>query len=69
MPNYRVAITVVLDPVEGGNADDASHIALEAVRKALCSDNTDLHDELPDISDDTLECWIRGAVPSENTEA
>ena len=70
MANYRVAITVVLDPVEGENADDASHIALEAVRKALCSDNRNLNDELPDIGHDpgTLECLIRGAVASENTE-
>ena len=46
MPNYRVAITVVLDPVEGGNADDASHIALEAVRD--CAANPTLQGIITD---------------------
>ena len=70
MPNYRVAITVVLDPVEGENADAASHIALELAQNALYSDNTQIPDELSKaIGDGTgeFDCMIHGAVASENT--
>lgn len=70
MPNYRVAITVVLDPIEGATADEASHKALELVQIALYSDNTQIPDELSQgIGDGTgeFDCMIRGAVPSENT--
>lgn len=69
MPNYRVAITVVLDPIEGATADAASHKALELVQNALCN-----YEQLPGelseaIGEGTgeLDCMIRGAVTSEKT--
>jgi len=70
MPNYRVAITVVLDPIEGATADAASHKAMELVQNALYSDNTHIPDELSyAIGDGTgeFDCMIRGAVLSEKT--
>lgn len=72
MPNYRVAITVVLDPIEGATADAASHKALELVQNAMCNDIT-AHAFPEELSEaigngyGELDCMIRGAVPSENT--
>lgn len=67
MPNYRVVITVVLDPIEGADADAASHKGLELVQNAMCNDVTAHHfpDELSKAIGDGsggLDCMIRGTV-------
>lgn len=71
--NYRVAITVVLDPIEGPTSDAAAHKALELVQNAMCNDTTAHHfpDELAEgigNGKGGIDCMIRGAVPSEISE-
>jgi hypothetical protein len=70
MRKYRVAITVILDPIEADNSEAAKMLALKWVQMAI---NTDTAADLMPRGlsegigngDGQLECLIRGAVISE----